>query len=83
MQRALRKILEDEDHIELFEAKLHTFQRGDLDLGQGDDEEGGVGQMDETLGGRLQADVLTDGHTLEGELAERDIDFEGVTGLRG
>ena len=37
MQRRLREIFEDENHIELLEAELHALQRGDLDVGERDD----------------------------------------------
>ena len=33
VQRCFREVLEDEDHIELFQAKLDALERGDLNLG--------------------------------------------------
>lgn len=81
MQRALREVLEDEHHIELLEAELYTLQGGNLDLRQSNDEEGGIGEVDETLRRRLQTDVLTDRYTFERQLTERNIDLEGVPRL--
>ena len=38
--------------------------------------------MHKAFCGRLEANILTDGYTLERQLAEGDIDFERVSGLR-
>ena len=83
MERALGEVLEDEDHIELLEAELNTFQRGNLDVSQGDYEERRIGQVDQTFSGRLQTDVLTNWNTLKGQFTEGDVDFESISGLFG
>ena len=83
MQWALGKVLEDEDHIELLEAELNTFQRGNLDVSQGDYEERRIGQVDQTFRSWLQANVLTDRNTLERKLTEGYVDFESISGLFG
>lgn len=81
MERSLREVLEYENHIELLQAKLDTLERGDLDLRQRDDQEWRVREVHKALGSRLKADVLTDGHTLERQLAEGNIDFKRVSRL--
>ena len=53
MEWRLRKVLEYEDKIELFERKLNTFQGCDLDFVQSDDEERWVDKVDETFSGGL------------------------------
>lgn len=53
MKGRLREFLEDEDHIELLQTELDTLERGDLDVRESDDEEGRIGEVDETLRRRL------------------------------
>ena len=53
MEWRLRKVLEYEDKIELFERKSNTFQGCDLDFVESDDEERRFDQVDETFSGRL------------------------------
>ena len=65
MEWGLGEILEDEDHIELFEAELDALERGDLDLGQCNNQEWRVREVHKAFRRRLEANVLADGHTLE------------------
>lgn len=81
MQGRFRKVLEDEDQIELLQSELDTFQRGDLNLAQGGDKERRVGQMYETLCCRLQADVGAVRYTFEREFPEGNVDFKSIAGL--
>ena len=78
MQRRLREVLEDEDHIELLEGELDALQRRDLDLAEGDDEEGRVREMDETLRRGLQLDVRAERYALEREVPVGDVCFQWV-----
>jgi hypothetical protein len=71
-----RKVLEDEDEIEVFEAVLNTLEVGDFDFGEGENEEGRLGEEDEGFGGGLEEDVGPEGNTLETKLAERNVDLD-------
>jgi hypothetical protein len=42
VKRCLRKVTEDDDHVELLQAELHTLKRSDFDLVEGHDHEGWV-----------------------------------------
>lgn len=83
MQRCLREILEDEHHIELFQAELHALQGSDLDIGQCHDEERRVRQMHQALRRRLQAHICPERHTLEGKFAEWNVRLQSIAGLQG
>ena len=65
MKRRLGEIFEDEDHIELLQAELNTLQRGDLNLGQGDDQERRIREVYKALRCGLETDVLANRDTLE------------------
>ena len=70
------EVLEDDDHVEVLEAELHALEVHDLDVGEGDDEEGRLGQLHEAVGRGLDGDGGAGGHTVEAELAERHVDAE-------
>ncbi len=53
MERWTSEVLEDEDHIELLQTKLNTFQRSDLNICQRDNEEWRIRKMNETICRRL------------------------------
>ena len=76
MNRRARKVLEDKDHVEVLEAVLDALEVGDFDLVEGEDEEGGLGEEDESVGRGLEEDVGAEGDTEEAELAEGDVDFD-------
>ena len=82
MQRWTRKVGEDKDEIELLEPVLDSLKVADLDLGEGDDGERHVGQVDETVGRRLEEHVRSERHSLETELPERNVDVEPVRAVR-
>jgi hypothetical protein len=54
---------------------------GNLDFGEGEDEEGRFGEEDEGVGGGLEKDVGAEGNSLEAELAEGDVDLDAAVGL--
>lgn len=54
MNRCTSEVLEDEDEIKVFETVLNTFEMSDLNLVEGDDEEGWFRQEDEGVGSRLK-----------------------------
>jgi hypothetical protein len=67
----------------LFQAVLHALKVNDLDLGQCDDERRHLGQLDEGVGRRLEQYVGPEGHALEAELAEGDVDLKVALGRLG
>jgi hypothetical protein len=75
VEGGFREVLEDQDKIELLETVLHTFEGGDFNVGESDNEERRVREVDQTLCGGLQANTCTEWNTFEGKLSERDIDF--------
>lgn len=81
LQRRTSKVREDEYHIELLQAELHTFQRSDFNLAQSDDEEWRIGKMNKTFCRWLQFDVCTERNAFEGEFTEGNVRFNCVTGL--
>jgi hypothetical protein len=70
------KVSEDEDEIEVLQAVLNTLEVGDFDFGEGEDEEGRLGEEDKGFGGGLEEDVGAERDTLETELAERNVDLD-------
>ncbi|KAI7052577.1 hypothetical protein KC366_g82 [Hortaea werneckii] len=52
-------------------SELHTFQVHHFDVGQGDDHEGRLGELHQTVGRWLDSDGAAGGHTVEAEIAER------------
>lgn len=82
MDRRSRKVLEDEDEVEVLEAVLDALEVGDLDLGEREDEERRLGEEDERVGRRLKEDVGPERDALEAELAERDVDLDAAVRLR-
>ena len=82
MQGTLSEVLEDENHIELLETELNTLQGSDLNFRQGNDEERWVRKVYQTLGSRLQADILPNGYTFEGQFTGRNINFQCIARLR-
>lgn len=50
MERRLGEVFENEDQIELLQTILDTFEGCDLDVSEGNNQEGSVGKMDETFG---------------------------------
>ena len=53
MDRRAREVGEDEDHIEILESILNSFEMSNFDIGEGEHEEGGFGEVDEGVGRRL------------------------------
>lgn len=81
MDRSLEVILECENHIKVLETKLDTLQMDDLDISKGDDKEGSLTQVDETVLCGLQENVGPEGHSVEGKIAEWNIDLNLVIAL--
>lgn len=80
--RRLGKVLEDEDEVKVLEAVLDALEVGDLDLCQGDDEEGRLDEVDQAVGRRLHQHVGSGRDALEAEFAVRDVDLDpAVRGL--
>ena len=65
MKRRSCEILEDEDQIELLEAELHTFQRRNLDIRKCNYQEWRIGQMDQTVGRWLEANIRSEWNALK------------------
>lgn len=61
---------------------LNSFEVADLDFVEGDDGEGHVGEVNETVRRRLEEDVSPEGNSLESEIPERNVDLELVGGIR-
>ena len=55
--RGPMEVLEDEDHVEVLEAELYALEVGDFDVFEGNDGEGGFGELDQAVGGGLHEDV--------------------------
>ena len=66
MKGCLREVFEDEDQIELLEAVLDTLEGGDFNLGKGDDEERGIGEVDKALSRGLESNICSERNTFEG-----------------
>ena len=81
MERRFRKVFENEDEIKLLECELDTFQGCNFDLVESDNEERWVDEVDETFGGGLQPNVGSEGHTLKGQLSERNVNLDSFSGL--
>ena len=81
-QGTLGEVLEDEDHIKPLETELNALQGSDLNFRQGDDEERRVREVHQALSSRLQADVLSNGYTFEGQFTGRNINFQCIARLR-
>lgn len=81
VERRLREVLENEDHIKLLEAELYALQGSNLDIRERNDEEWGIREMDKTLRRRLQPHVRTEWHTLERQLAERNVRLQCLASL--
>ncbi len=58
------EILEDENHIEIFETKLYPFQMCDFDLIQREHGEGRFGELNKAIGCGLHEDVGAVGDTI-------------------
>jgi len=82
VQRRSREVGEHKHEIELLQPMLHSLEVADLDLVQGDDGEGHVGEVNETVRRRLEKDVGPEGNSLESELSEGDVDLELVGRIR-
>jgi hypothetical protein len=76
--RRLLKVVEDEHHVKVSQTKLNTLQVNDFDFGEGDDCEGELRQVHETIGRREKENVGSVRDTRETELSERHVDFEPV-----
>lgn len=81
MKWGLGEILEDENHVELFEAELDTLQGRDLDVCQSDDEERWVRKLDQAVGCRLQSRGHSEWYAFKRQLAERNVRLERVSSL--
>ena len=81
LKRGPREIGEYKHHIELLQAELYTFQTRNLDIGQRNDHERGIGEMDQAFGRGLELDIGTEGNTFKGEFTEGDIDVEVLARL--
>ena len=81
MQRRFCKVFEDQDKIELLQSILHTFQRRNFDISEGDNKEGRVSEMDKALGGGLQAGAGAERDTLERKFSEGCVDFQSLSKL--
>ena len=70
VNRRAREVGEDEDHIEVFESILNSFEMSDFDVGEREDEEGGFGEVDEGFGRRLEEDVGSERNSAEAKLCK-------------
>lgn len=75
------KVLENKDHIKVLETKLDTLQMGQFDFAECDNKEGRVGEVDETVRGRLEQDIRSEGHTREAEFSEGNIHLYAIIAL--
>lgn len=81
MQWRLGEVFEDEDHVELLQAELHTLERRNLDFTECDDKERRVGQVYKTLCRRVQPYVRTERYTFKRQLAEGNVGLESLPSL--
>lgn len=81
MDWSLEVILECENHIKVLETKLDTLQMDDLDVGKSHDKEWGFTQVDETVLCGLQENVGPERYSVEGKIAEWNIDLNLVIAL--
>jgi hypothetical protein len=70
------KVLEYEDHIEVLETELDTFQMCHFDVVECDDHEGGFGELDQAICGGLTEDVGSEWDTVEAKFTERNINID-------
>ena len=71
------EVLEDENHIEILETELHAFKVRDFNFVQGDDEEGGLGELYKAICGRLKEDIGAVWYAIKAELAEGNVGAGG------
>lgn len=69
-------ILVDEDKVKVFQSKHDSLQVGNLNVGQRNDQEGRLDHLHQTLGGRLEEDVLFGKDTGEAQLSIGNLDIE-------
>jgi hypothetical protein len=79
---SFREIVEDDDHIELFEPELNALKRHNLDVVERDNQEWRVGEVDQAVRTRRNLDVGAIWYTIKPELLERNIKFNGFFGLK-
>ena len=80
VSRGAVEVLEDEDHIEILQAKLDTFEVGDFDLLKRDHCERWLGQLYQAVGSGLHEDVRAVGNTTKAQVAERYVYGDALVG---
>lgn len=73
MKRWLRKVTQDQDEIEVLETIGHSFQMGDFDVSESDDEERWVGKVDDAVGGWKNLNVGTEWNTRESQFTHWNV----------
>ena len=68
------KVFENDDHVEVFQAKLDTLEMHDLDIGECDHHERRLGELRKAVGRRLNHDRPAIRHTVEAKIAEWHVD---------
>ena len=81
MQRGFGIVVEDKDHVELFQPKLNALEGCNFDIAKSDDDKRRLGELDQALHCRVQLDVGTAGNTLETHVGEWDVDLQFLANL--
>lgn len=81
MKRLLREVTEDQNQIKVLETIGYSLQMSDFDIGERDDEERWIGEMDDAVGGWKDLNVGTMRDTTESEFTHWNIDTETTIGL--
>ena len=81
--RGAMEVFEDEDHVEVLESELDTFQMGDFDFFKRDDGERRLGQLYQAIGGRLHENVRAVWNTTEPKIAEWNVDGNALIRTSG